>query len=81
MTNQQSFNAQVDGYTGTKDLSFTSAKNTVAFVYSLTDKTKIQSKQQSLQLPVGHLVKVEKTQDEIHITGKNLIIIQVTKKL
>lgn len=81
ITNQQSYNAQVDSYTGSKKLSFTPTVKTVAFVYSLTDKTKIQSKQQSLQLPVGHLVKVEKTQDEIHITGKNLIIIQVTKKL
>lgn len=81
ITNQQSYNAQVDSYTGSKKLSFTPTVKTVAFVYSLTDETKIQSKQQSLQLPVGHLVKVEKTQDEIHITGKNLIIIQVTKKL
>jgi hypothetical protein len=81
ITNQQSYNAQVDSYTGSKKLSFTPTVKTVAFVYSLTDKTKIQSKQQSLQLPVGHLVKVEKTQDEIHITGKNLIIIQLTKKL
>jgi hypothetical protein len=81
ITNQQSYNAQVDSYTGSKKLSFTPTVKTVAFVYSLTDKTKIQSKQQSLQLPLGHLVKVEKTQDEIHITGKNLIIIQVTKKL
>jgi hypothetical protein len=81
ITNQQSYNAQVDSYTGSKKLSFTPTVKTVAFVYSLTDKTKIQSKQQSLQLPVGHLVKVEKTQDEISITGKNLIIIQVTKKL
>jgi hypothetical protein len=81
ITNQQSYNAQVDSYTGSKKLSFTPTVKTVAFVYSLTDETKIQSKQQSLHLPVGHLVKVEKTQDEIHITGKNLIIIQVTKKL
>jgi len=79
ITNQQSFNAQVDSYTGTKTLSFTSAKNTVAFVYSLTDETKIQTNQQSLQLPVGHLMKIENTQDEIHITGENLIIIQLTK--
>ncbi len=79
ITNQQSYNAQVDSYPGSKTLSFTPTVNTVAFVYSLTDETKIQSKQQSLQLPVGHLVKVEKTQDEIHITGKNLIIIQLTK--
>ncbi len=80
ITNQQSYNAQVDSYTGSKKLSFTPTVKTVAFVYSLTDETKIQSKQQSLQLPVGHLVKVEKTQDEIHIAGENLIVIQLTKK-
>ena len=80
MTNQQSFNAQVDGYTGTKDLSFTPTVKTVAFVYSLTDETKIQTNKQSLQLPVGHLIKIEKTQDEISIAGKNLIVIQLTEK-
>ncbi len=81
MSNQQSFNAKVDTYTGAKQLCLNPTENTLYFIYSLTSETKVQASEQSLQLPVGHLAKIESSNTEVVISGKDMIVIQLNSKL
>ncbi len=80
MSNQQTFNAQVNTYTGSNQLCFAPLANTLYFAYSLTNETDIRMSEHALTLPVGHLAKIEKTEEDVFISGNNLIIIQLNPK-
>lgn len=82
MTNQGSFTAQVATYTSKKQVQLAAKTDTLVFAYSLTSDINVEQGAESVNIPLGALVKVENQAAskfaDISISGADMIIIQLS---
>ena len=83
MTNQQSFNVQVDTYSKSTQVTLTAIVDTLIFAYSLSGDLTIEQDEKITHIAQGALVRIEQqavnNECNISIDGENMILIQLSK--
>jgi hypothetical protein len=81
MSNNTTYQAQVNSYKNQQTLNLTNTINMLTFIYSVSVTTKIKTGNDQLTLKACHLAKISNNDKVIEISGKSMIVVQFTPKL